>query len=53
MLHVPDNILQHDNGIVHDEPDRQGQSHHGDIVQGKAEQMHDGKGADDGHGDRA
>ena len=33
LFHVPDDILQHDNGVIHDKADRQGQGHHGDVVE--------------------
>ena len=51
-LDMADNVLQHDDGVVHHEADREDQRHHGDIVQAEVEQLHDGKGAHDGKGQR-
>ena len=48
MLDMPDDILQHDDGVVDHEADRQRQRHQRQIVEAVAEQRHAGKGADDG-----
>ena len=39
-LHVPDDVLQHDDGVVHDEADRKRQGHQREVVQRIAEQIH-------------
>ena len=52
MLHVADDVFEHDDGIVHDKADRQGQRHEGKIVERVVQQIHDGEGADDGHRQR-
>ncbi len=49
-LHVADDVLQHDNGVIHHKTDGKGQGHEGEVVEAVAEQIHDGEGADDGHG---
>ena len=46
LLPVTADVLQHDDGIVHDESGRDRQRHQGEIVQTIAEQIHDGEGAD-------
>ena len=48
-LQMPDDILQHDDGVVDDETDRQGQRHQRDVVDGVVEQVHDREGAEDRH----
>ena len=40
LLHVPDDVLQHDDGVVDDEADRQRQRQQRDVVDRKAEQIH-------------
>ena len=52
MLHVADDVLQHDDGVIHDETHRQGEGHQGDVVHRKAKQVHRGKGTDDGNRQR-
>ena len=47
MLHVADDVLQHDDGVIDHETDRQGQGHQGDVVDRKTEGVHGRKGADD------
>ena len=49
-LHVADDVFQHDDGVVHHEADRQRQRHQREVVQAVAQEVHDGEGADDGHG---
>ena len=51
-LHVPDDIFQHHDGVVHHEPHAQDQGHEGQVVQAVVQQIHHGKGAHDGHGQR-
>ena len=46
---MPDDILQHDNGVINHKTDGQGKGHHGDIVEAESQEIHDGKGADNGH----
>ena len=46
-LHVPDDVLQHDDGVVHHESDRQRQRHQREVVQAVPEQVHHREGADD------
>jgi len=48
MLHVPDDVLQHDDCIVNDKTDRQGKSHKSNVVDGKPENVHCCKGTDNG-----
>jgi hypothetical protein len=48
MFHVPDDVLQHDDGVVHDKADRQGKGHEADVVHREAHGVHGRKGADDG-----
>ncbi len=47
---VADDVFEHDDGIVHHKPDAEGQRHEGEVVEAVAHQVHDRKGADDGHG---
>ena len=49
-LHVANNVLQHDDGVVHHKSHRQGQCHQGKVVQTVAQQVHDRKRPNDGHG---
>ena len=51
-LHVPDDVLEHDDRVVHHEPDRQRQRHQREVVQAVVQQVHDREGADDGHRQR-
>ena len=46
MFHVADDIFQHDNGVINNKADRKCQGHQGDVVDGKAERRHGGKGTD-------
>ena len=48
-FHMADDIFQHDDGVIHHETDRQGQRHQRHIIEAVAEQVHNGKGADDRH----
>src|SRR5207247_9870449 len=41
------NVLEHDNGVVHDHADRQHERQHGEDIDGIAEEIKQGKGADD------
>ena len=50
LLHVADDVLEHDDGVVHHESDGQGERHQGEIVEAVAQQVHHRKGPDDGHG---
>src|ERR1019366_5423477 len=47
---MTDDILQHDDGVVDDEPDGEDQRHHGDVVEAEVEQVHHRESADDGEG---
>ena len=51
MLDVPENIFEHDDGIVHHHADGEHQCQHGEDVDRVAEGVQDGKCADDGDGD--
>ena len=51
-LHVPNDVLQHDDRVVDDEPDGERQRHQRQIVQAIAEEIHDGKSADNGNRQR-
>ena len=46
-LHVPEDVLQHHDGVVHDEADREDQRHHRQVVEAVVQQVHDGERADD------
>ena len=48
-LHVADDVLQHHDGVVHHEADRQRQRHQREVVERVAQQVHHGEGADDRH----
>jgi len=48
-LHVPDNVLEHDDGVVDDEPHRKRERHQGEVVERVAEQLHDREAAHDRH----
>ena len=48
-LHVPDDVLEHDDGIVHDEPDGQREGHEREVVNRVAQQVHGGERAHDRH----
>ena len=52
LLHVTGDILDHDDGIVHDEAGGDRQGHEREIVQAEAEQIHDGESADEGERNR-
>ena len=43
---VPDDVFQHDDGIVHDEADRKNQCHQRQVVEGIAHDGHNGKCSD-------
>src|SRR5450759_2448193 len=49
-LHVANNVFQHDDGVVHYKSHGQRQRHQGKIVDAVAQQVHNRKSADDGHG---
>jgi hypothetical protein len=42
-LHVPDDVLQHHDGIVDDEADAERQRHQREVVEAVVEQVHDGE----------
>ncbi len=46
-LHVPDDVLQHDDRVVDDEADRERQRHQREVVEAVAERPHHGERADD------
>ena len=46
-FHVTDDVLQHDDGVVDDEPDAQRQGQQGQVVHRVPQQVHDAEGADD------
>ena len=54
LLHVPGDVLEHDNGVVHHKPRGDRQRHEGEVVQVVAADVHDAECADkgdrDGHG---
>ena len=45
-LHVAHDVLQHDDRVIHHEAHRKRHGHHGKRVDGEAEQLHGGKGAE-------
>src|ERR1035438_8912516 len=45
---MTDDVLQHDDGVIDHEADREDQRHHGDVVEAEVEQLHHGEGADNG-----
>src|SRR5260370_14413367 len=51
---MTDDVLEHNNGVIHDETDREDQLYHGNIVQALVEHVHHGESADQrkrqGHG---
>ena len=49
---MADDVLQHDDGVVHHEADAENQRHHGEVVQAVIQQVHDGERADDGERQR-
>ncbi len=51
-LDVAADVLQHHDGVVHDEAHAQRQRHERDVVQAVAEHVHQREGADDGHRQR-
>ena len=51
-LDVPDDVLQHDDGVVHHETDGEDQRHHREVVQAVIQQVHHREGADDGERQR-
>ena len=46
-LHVPDDVLQHDDGVVDDEADAERQRHERQVVEAVVEEVHHGERADD------
>ncbi len=51
LLLMPVGVLQHDDRVVHHDPDGQGQGKQGEVVDREAEEIHDGKGRHDRRGD--
>ena len=53
-FHMPDDVLDHDDGVVDDEAHRDRESHQGQIVETVAQDIHHREGSDDGnrHGNR-
>jgi len=47
MFDMPVNVLQHDDGVVDDEADRERQRHEREVVQAVAELVHQREGPDD------
>src|SRR5450631_3922765 len=47
---MADDVLQHDDGVIHHEADGENQRHHGNVVEAEVEQVHHREGADDGEG---
>ena len=52
LLHVPHDVLEHDDRVVDDEADRERQRHQRQVVEAVAEQVHRGERADDRRGQR-
>ena len=54
LLHMPEDVLQHDDRVVDDQADRQRQPHQRDVVDREAEQIHRAERGDqrDRHGER-
>ena len=50
-FHVPDDVLEHDDGVIHDKTDGQRQRHQRQRIQAVAEQIHRGECADDREND--
>ena len=50
MLDVADNVLQHDDGVVHHEAYGEDERHHGDVVDAEIQQVHHRERAHDGEG---
>ena len=48
LLQVAGDVLDHDDGIIHDEAGGDGECHQGEVVKAVAEPIHSGEGADDG-----
>src|SRR5215469_57061 len=44
---MPDDVLQHDDGVIHDEADGKDQRHHRQVVEAVVKQVHHGERADD------
>ena len=51
LLDVPVDGLEHDDGVVHDDTDREHEGEHGKDVDRVPEEVEDGEGGDDGDGD--
>ena len=51
-LHVADDVLEHHDGVVHDEAHGERQRHQREVVDRVAQHVHDHERADDGHGQR-
>ena len=49
LLDVAGDVFEHDDGVVDDEPRRDGERHEREIVQAVAEQVHHSEGADEGN----
>ena len=50
VFDVTVDVLQHDDGVVDDQPDGEHEREQGQRVDGEAEHIHDGEGADQRHG---
>ena len=49
---MPDDVLQHHDGVVHDEADAEDERHHRQVVEAEIEYLHDGERAEDGERQR-
>ena len=47
---MADDVLHHDDGIVHHETNGENKGHKGEVVEAVAQDIHDGEGPYDGHG---
>ena len=52
LADVARDVLDHDDGVVHDEAGGERDAEQGQRVDGEAEELHEGEGADQGDGDR-
>ena len=52
FLHVAHDVLDHNDRVIHHDPDSQHHAEEGQGVDGKPEGLHAGKGTDEGHWNR-
>ena len=50
LFYVPGDVLDHDDGVVHDKARRDGEGHQGKVIETEPQKIHGAEGADEGKG---